>query len=47
MRIDPRAIVEDFSGIVMIPDPEGARAYMAPDVQIRFTGGRMMNDVAE
>jgi hypothetical protein len=24
----------------MIPDPEGARAFTAPDMRIRFTGGR-------
>ena len=47
MSTDPRAIVEEFLRIVMIPDPQGARAFMAPDVQIRFTGARVMNDIAE
>ena len=37
MSVDPKAIVEEFLRIVMIPDPQGARAFMAPDVQIRFT----------
>jgi ketosteroid isomerase-like protein len=46
MSIDAKAIVEEFLRIVMIPDPEGARAFMAPDVQIRFTGARVMNDIA-
>jgi ketosteroid isomerase-like protein len=47
MSTDPRAIVEEFLRIVMIPDPQGARAFMAPDVQIRFTGARAMQDIAE
>ena len=47
MSMDAKAIVEEFLRIVMIPDPEGARAFMAPDVQIRFTGARVMHDIAE
>ena len=47
MSADPKAIVEEFLRIVMIPDPQGARAFMAPDVQIRFTGARAMHDIAE
>jgi hypothetical protein len=31
----------------MIPDPEGARAFTSPDMKIRFTGGRPMNDPSE
>lgn len=34
------ALVEEFLRIIMIPDPEGARAFTAPDMRIRFTGGR-------
>ncbi len=35
-------IVEEFLRVIMIPDPAGARAFTAPDMQIRFTGGRIM-----
>jgi hypothetical protein len=35
-------IVEEFLRIIMIPDPAGARAFTAPDLAIRFTGGRAM-----
>ena len=38
------AVVEEFLRIIMIPDPARARAFVAPDLQIRFTGGRPMND---
>ena len=41
------AIVEEFLRIIMIPDPASARAFVAPDLQIRFTGGRPMNDPSE
>lgn len=34
------ALVEEFLRIIMIPDPEGARAFTAADMRIRFTGGR-------
>ena len=41
------AIVEEFLRIIMIPDPVGARAFTAPDMQIHFTGGRPMRDPGE
>lgn len=41
------AIVEEFLRIIMIPDPVGARAFTAPDLQIHFTGGRPMRDPGE
>jgi len=47
MSMDAKAIVEEFLRIVMIPDPAGARAFMAPDVQIHFTGARVMQNIAE
>jgi hypothetical protein len=31
----------------MIPDPTSARRFVAPDLHIRFTGGRTMRDPAE
>ena len=37
-------LVEEFLRVIMIPDPAGARAFIAPDLQIRFTGGRAMRD---
>jgi ketosteroid isomerase-like protein len=43
----PKEIVEEFLRIVMIPDPEAARAFTSPDLQILFTGGRAMCDPAE
>ena len=39
-------IVEAFLDASMIPDPVRARAYMAPDVKITFTGGRKFDDPA-
>ena len=44
---DPGAIVEEFLRLAMIPDPESASRYVAPDMAIRFTGGRAMNRPAD
>jgi ketosteroid isomerase-like protein len=44
---DPAAIVEAYLRLHMIPDPEAARAYCAPELEIRFTGNRLMRDPAE
>ena len=43
----PQDIVEEFLRTIMIPDPVGARAFTAPDLRIRFTGGRPMRDPGE
>jgi hypothetical protein len=43
----PKEIVEAFLRTIMIPDPEGARAFTSPDLQIRFTGGRPMSAPSE
>ena len=40
-------IVEDYLRVLMIPDPEAARRYCAPDLEIRFTGNRRMRDPSE
>lgn len=40
-------IVETYLRLHMIPDPDSARAYCAPDLEIRFTGNRLMHDPAE
>ena len=44
---DPAAIVEEYLRTLMIPDPEGARRFIAPELQIVFTGARAMRDPAE
>jgi len=43
----PGEIVDEFLRLVMIPDPDAARRYTAPDLQIRFTGNRPMRDPAD
>lgn len=40
-------IVESFLELSMVPDPIGARRFMAPDVAITFTGGRRMASPAD
>ena len=43
----PAALVDEFLRIIMIPDPEAARHFTAPDMRIRFTGGRKMSQPAD
>lgn len=43
----PLELVETFLRTIMIPDPVAARAYVAPTLRIRFTGGREMQDPRE
>ena len=43
----PAAVVDEYLRLLMIPDPEAARRLAAPDLQIRFTGGRAMREPAE
>jgi len=45
--MNPQEIVEEFLRIIMIPDPVGARAFVSPQLRIRFTGAREMRDPAE
>lgn len=40
-------IVEDYLRVLMIPDPESARRYCAPEMEIRFTGNRLMHAPSE
>lgn len=40
-------IVEEYLRLLMIPDPAGARRYIGPELEIRFTGNRVMHDPAE
>jgi len=44
---DPAALVEDYLRILMIPDPAGARRFVAPGVEIVFTGARAMSDIGQ
>lgn len=46
MSHDPKALVEEFLRVIMIPDPDAARAFMAPTARIVFTGGRVMHDIS-
>lgn len=41
------ATVDRFLRLIMVPDPQGARAFIAPGMRIRFTGGRQMSEPAE
>lgn len=45
--VTPAEIVDEYLRLLMIPDPASARRYTAPDLEIRFTGGRSMRDPAE
>lgn len=45
--LDPAALVDEYLRILMIPDPGGVRALVAPDLRITFTGGRAMREPAE
>ena len=42
-----REIVERFQEASMVPDPVAAKAFMAPDVAITFTGGRRFAEPGE
>jgi hypothetical protein len=43
----PAQVVDEFLRLIMLPDPVAARAYTAPTLAIRFTGGRAMADPTE
>ena len=43
----PAEVVNEFLRLVMIPDPAAARRFVAPELRIRFTGGRAMREPAE
>ena len=40
-------LVEEYLRLLMIPDPEAARRYIGPELEIRFTGNRLMREPAE
>ena len=43
----PAGLVNEYLRLVMIPDPVAARRFVAPDLQIVFTGGRAMREPAD
>jgi hypothetical protein len=43
----PAALVDEYLRLLMVPDPQGARRFVSPHLQIRFTGGRAMHDPGE
>ncbi len=43
----PAQVVDEYLRLLMIPDPAAARRFVAPGLQIRFTGGRAMSDPAQ
>jgi hypothetical protein len=45
--MNAKHIVEEFLRIIMIPDPVSARAFVSPQLRIRFTGAREMKDPTE
>ncbi len=45
--VSPKDLVETFLRTIMIPDPVAARAFVSPELRIRFTGGREMKDPSE
>jgi hypothetical protein len=45
--LSPAEVVDEYLRLLMIPDPAAARLFVAPDLRIRFTGGRAMQDPAE
>lgn len=45
--MSPGELVNEYLRLHMIPDPASARAFVAHDMEIRFTGNRLMHDPAE
>lgn len=44
---DAKQIVENYLERSMVPDPEGASAYVADGLEVIFTGGRKFNGPAD
>jgi hypothetical protein len=45
--LSPAELVNEYLRLVMIPDPDAARRFVAPDLRIVFTGGRPMREPAD
>ena len=43
----PAAVVDEYLRLLMGPEPASARRLAAPDLRIRYVGGRLMNDPTE
>jgi hypothetical protein len=43
----PAELVTEYLRLHMIPDPQAAAAFVAPDIRIRFTGNRPMAHPAD
>lgn len=43
----PASVVDEYLRLLMIPDPAAAARFVAPELRIRFTGGRAMKAPAE
>lgn len=41
------SVVNEYLRLLMIPDPDSARRFISPELEIRFTGNRLMRDPAE
>lgn len=44
---EAKKVVETYLELSMVPDPEGASAWLAPDFRMNFTGGRRMSGPAD
>ncbi|KGM48290.1 nuclear transport factor 2 family protein [Pseudooceanicola atlanticus] len=44
---EAKKVVETYLELSMVPDPEGASAWLAPDFRMTFTGGRRMSGPAD
>jgi hypothetical protein len=47
LAANPAQVVDEYLRILMIPDPASARRFVAPELEIRFTGGRRMTEPAQ
>jgi len=45
--MDAASIAEEYLRLHMLPDPDAARKFCAPWLEIRFTGNHLMHDPAE
>jgi hypothetical protein len=45
--MNAQEMIEEFLRVIMIPDPVAARAFVSPELRIRFTGAREMTDPSE
>jgi hypothetical protein len=46
-NVSPAAVVDEYLRLLMGPEPAAARRLAAPDLLIRYVGGRRLRDPAE